>query len=162
MEPCMMTFCNCSKLSQCLSLSKGLTLKGHSQLWHRAHLDTIPSLWIKFTPTWTQSSGDARYTKSIYALLSRSILWSLLCYCVRNRDHCCVLCDIARDLLLTWYIVHQPKVHLEICFNFTVSCLILNRLLKNLFLSVILFILWLCFYHTWLKTVWTTSLLHAN
>ena len=34
----------------------------------------------------------------------------LLCYCVRNRDHCCVLCDVARDLLLTWYIVHQPEV----------------------------------------------------
>ena len=53
-------------------------------------------------------AGDARYTKSIYALLSRSIVSSLLCYCVRNRDHCCVLCDVARDLLLTWYIVHQP------------------------------------------------------
>ena len=53
--------------------------------------------------------GDARYTKSIYALLSRSIVWSLLYYCVRNRDHCCVLCDIARDLLLTWYIVHQLR-----------------------------------------------------
>ena len=45
--------------------------------------------------------GDARYTKSIYALLSsiytllsRSIVWSLsgclLCYCVRARDHCYV------------------------------------------------------------------------
>ena len=32
----------------------------------------------------------------------------LLCYCVRNRDHCCVLCGVARDSLLTWYIVHQP------------------------------------------------------
>ena len=30
-------------------------------------------------------------------------------FCVRNRDHCCVLCDVARDLLLTWYIVHQPS-----------------------------------------------------
>ena len=29
--------------------------------------------------------GDARYTKSIYALLSHFIVWSLLCYCVRNR-----------------------------------------------------------------------------
>ena len=26
--------------------------------------------------------GDARYTKSIYALLSRSIVWSQLCYCL--------------------------------------------------------------------------------
>ena len=45
--------------------------------------------------------GDARYTKSIYVLLSstytllsRSIVWSLsgclLCYCVRARDHCYV------------------------------------------------------------------------
>ena len=52
--------------------------------------------------------GDARYTKSIYALLSRSFVWSLLCYCVRDRNHCCVLCDVTRDLLFTWYIVHQP------------------------------------------------------
>ena len=32
----------------------------------------------------------------------------LLCYCVRDKDHCCVLCDVTRDLLFTWYIVHQP------------------------------------------------------
>ena len=44
--------------------------------------------------------GDARYTKSIYVLLSRFIVWSLLCYCVRDIDHCCVLCDVTRDLLL--------------------------------------------------------------
>ena len=63
--------------------------------------------------TWTLPiEGDAWFTKSIHALLSRSILWSLLCYCVRNRDHCCVLCDVARDLLLTWYIVHQPPLEL--------------------------------------------------
>ena len=36
----------------------------------------------------------------------------LLCYCVRNRDHCCVLCDVARDLLMTWYIVYQPPLGL--------------------------------------------------
>ena len=53
--------------------------------------------------------GDAWYTKSIYALLSRSIVWSLLCYCVRARDHCCVLFDATWDLLLTWHIVHQPN-----------------------------------------------------
>ena len=55
--------------------------------------------------------GDARYTKSIYALLSRSIVWSLLCYCVRDKDHCCVLCDVTRDLLFAKYIVHQPNVY---------------------------------------------------
>ena len=55
--------------------------------------------------------GDARYTKSIYALLSRSIVWSLLCYCVRDNDHCCVLCDVTRDLLFAKYIVHQPNVY---------------------------------------------------
>ena len=43
----------------------------------------------------------------------------LLCYCVRNRDYCCVLCDVARDLLLTWYIVYRqilanPYLGLEI------------------------------------------------
>ena len=58
----------------------------------------------------SQNEGDAQYTKSIYALLSRPIVWSPLCYSVRNKDHCCVLCDVARDLLLTWYIVHQPKM----------------------------------------------------
>ena len=65
-------------------------------------------------PRWntcTVLMGDARYTKSIYALLSCFIVWSLLCYCVRNRDHCCVLCDIAQDLLLAWYIVHQPYLY---------------------------------------------------
>ena len=51
------------------------------------------------------------YTKSIYALLSRSIVWSLLCYCVRDKDHCCVLCDVTRDLLFAKYIVHQPNVY---------------------------------------------------
>ena len=55
--------------------------------------------------------GDARYTKSIYALLSRFIVWSLLCYCVRDNDHCCVLCDVTRDLLFAKYIVHQPNVY---------------------------------------------------
>ena len=50
--------------------------------------------------------GDAQYTKSTYALLSRSIVWSLLCYCVRDKDHCCVLCDVTRDLLFARYIVH--------------------------------------------------------
>ena len=55
--------------------------------------------------------GDARYTKSIYALLSRFIVWSLLCYCVRDIDHCCVLCDVTRDLLFAKYIVHQPNVY---------------------------------------------------
>ena len=55
--------------------------------------------------------GDARYTKSIYALLSRSIVWSLLRYCVRDNDHCCVLCDVTRDLLFAKYIVHQPNVY---------------------------------------------------
>ena len=33
--------------------------------------------------------GDNRYTMSMYALLCRSILGSLLCYCVRVRDHHC-------------------------------------------------------------------------
>ena len=53
--------------------------------------------------------GDARYTKSIYALLRRSIVWSLLCYCWRVRERC-VLCDVSRDLLFTWYMVHQSNV----------------------------------------------------
>ena len=39
-----------------------------------------------------------------------SIVCSLLCYCVRARDHCCVLCDATRGLLFVWYMVHQPKV----------------------------------------------------
>ena len=48
------------------------------------------------------------YQVNICTIVSFYCVWSLLCYCVRNRDHCCVLCDVARDLLLTWYIVHQP------------------------------------------------------
>ena len=54
-------------------------------------------------------SGDARYIESIYALLSRSIAWSLFCYGLKARDHYCVLCDVTRDLLFTWYIAHQPR-----------------------------------------------------
>ena len=38
-------------------------------------------------------------------------MWSLLCYCVRDKDHCCVLCDVSRDLLFAGYIVHQPNVY---------------------------------------------------
>ena len=38
------------------------------------------------------------------------LLCGLLCYCVRDKNHCCVLCDVTRDLLFTWYIVHQPSV----------------------------------------------------
>ena len=37
-------------------------------------------------------------------------MWSLLCYCVRARDHCCVLCDVTRDLLFTWYTAISRKV----------------------------------------------------
>ena len=49
--------------------------------------------------------GDARNTTSKYALLCRSILWSLIHYCVRDRDYCCVLCDVTWNLLhvFTWY-----------------------------------------------------------
>ena len=57
--------------------------------------------------------GDARYTKSISTLLSRSIMWSLLCDCVSARTHCCVICDVTRDLLFTWYIVNQPALAIE-------------------------------------------------
>ena len=31
------------------------------------------------------------------------------CHCVKARDHCCVFCYVTRDLLFTWYIVHQPR-----------------------------------------------------
>ena len=33
------------------------------------------------------------------------------CYFVRAGDHCCVLCDVTRDLLFLWYIVHQPYLY---------------------------------------------------
>ena len=56
--------------------------------------------WIK--------RNNVRFTKSICALLSRSIGWSLLCYCLRGRNRCCVLRDVTRDLLFPWYIEHQP------------------------------------------------------
>ena len=35
----------------------------------------------------------------------------LLCYCVRDKDHCCVLYDVTRDLLFARYTVHQPNVY---------------------------------------------------
>ena len=62
------------------------------------------------------------YTKSIYAQLYRCIVRSLLCYCVRDKDHCCVLCDVSRDLLFTWYIVHQPNVYQYRAFIYLASC----------------------------------------
>lgn len=43
-----------------------------------------------------QPSADARSTMSIYAQLSSYIA---LCYCLRAKIHCCVLCDTTRDLL---------------------------------------------------------------
>ena len=49
----------------------------------------------------------SQYT--VYALLCHSFVESLLCHCLRARDHCCVLCDITRELLFTWYVVHQPN-----------------------------------------------------
>ena len=50
----------------------------------------VQSLYLLLSCIW----GDAQYTKSIYTLLCCSSVWILLCYCVRARDHCCVLCDI--------------------------------------------------------------------
>ena len=61
-----------------------------------------PEVCIPFAPTVNQ--GDTRYTRSIYSLSYRSIVWSSLCYWVRARGHCCVLCDVTRDLPFTWYI----------------------------------------------------------
>ena len=43
----------------------------------------------------------SQYT--VHALyLCHSFLESLLCHCLRARDHCCVLCDVTRDLLFTY------------------------------------------------------------
>lgn len=36
--------------------------------------------------------------------------YCLLGYCVRARDHYCVLCDVIRDLLFTCHIVYQPNM----------------------------------------------------
>ena len=41
----------------------------------------------------------------------RPTVWGLLCYCVRDNDHCCVFYDVTRDLLFAWYIVHQPNAY---------------------------------------------------
>ena len=68
--------------------------------WYGQMVNTTPGRPL--APTVTQ--GDARYARPIYSLSYRSIVWSLLCYCLRARDHCCVLCDVTRDLLFTWYI----------------------------------------------------------
>ena len=75
-------------------------------------LSSILYLIILMQVTFIQFYGEFLdiYTKSIYryALLCCSIVWSLLCYCLRARVHCCVLCDVTRHLLFTWYMVHQP------------------------------------------------------
>ena len=36
------------------------------------------------------------------------LLCEVYCVIVRIGDHCCVLCDVSRDLLLPSYIVRQP------------------------------------------------------
>ena len=59
-------------------------------------------------PRPTVNQGDARYARPIYSLSYRSIVWSLLSYCLRARDHCCVLCDVTRDLLIHLVYLHQP------------------------------------------------------
>ena len=54
----------------------------------------------------------------------------------------------------------QPeiKVHLEFCFNLPRDLLDFQSFTENQFLSVLLLILYCCFYHVWLKTVWIVSL----
>ena len=100
---------------------------------------------------------------------------------VRSRDHLCrsrekntrclkghsQLCDcVDLDASFSHFEKSLPqpeiKVHAEIRFIFRSICLIFNRLLKNMFLSVLLLILWYYFYHIWLKTAFIASLLHAN
>ena len=115
--------------------------------------------------------GMPHYTGHVNVLASiavtnccfRSGIVGKLTHCV---SYCSQLWDRA-DLdtsFLTEKSSPQPgiKVHLEICFNFRVFCLIFNRLQKNLFLSVLLIILLYYFYHIWLKTVFIVSLLYAN
>ena len=34
---------------------------------------------------------------------------SLLCYCVRAKDHCCVICDATRGLLFIWIGYTSPN-----------------------------------------------------
>ena len=62
-----------------------------------------PEVCIPFAPNVNQGD-DARYARQIYSLSYRSIVWSLLRYCVRARGHCCVLSDATRDLPFTWHI----------------------------------------------------------
>ena len=62
---------------------------------------------------WKNRSGRCRGRCSICQVNICTIVsvccvkYSILCYCVRARDHCCVLCDVTRDLLFTWYVVYQ-------------------------------------------------------
>ena len=69
---------------------------------------------------WPPVSGDARYTKSIYALLCRYIVCCPLCYCLRARPHCCVLCDVLWDLLLTWHMALNPYSLLSMKFKLNI------------------------------------------
>ena len=75
--------------------------------------------WCVFLFFWKNQTGEA--TKLLISWistrkknLSRSIVWGLLCYCVRARDNCCVLCDVTRNILFTWYMVHQPKNPIQV------------------------------------------------
>ena len=102
-------------------------------------LSNILYLIILMQVTFVQFYGVFldRYTKSIYALLCRSIVWSLLCYCLRARDHCCVRCDVTLDLLFTWYMVHQPfyvsdtLMFISVKLSFKDSSMLFSRLKKK-------------------------------
>ena len=103
-------------------------------------LSNILYLIILMQVTFVQFYGVFldRYTKSIYALLCRSVVWSLLCYCLRARDHCCVRCDVTLDLLFTWYMVHQPfyvsdtLMFISVKLSFKDSSMLFSCLKKNI------------------------------
>ena len=79
--------------------------------------------------TWVRILGMMLDIPSQYmhSVLCRYIVWSLLCYCVKARDHCCVLCDVSWDLLFTRYMVHQLILEASpyvvwVCCRFSRPC----------------------------------------
>ena len=90
--------------------------------WAR-HFILIVPLFIQVYK-WVQSNLGwcSIYQVNICTILCHSIVWSLLSvlgYCLRARPHCCVLCDVTRDLLLTWYMVLDPEFTAEVTLRWT-------------------------------------------
>ena len=78
-------------------------------LLEKLEIQTLLNVAIK---QMSERLGDARYIYQVNLCTIVSFycvtLIVLLC---KDKDHCCVLYDVTRDLLFARYIVHQPNVY---------------------------------------------------